>query len=195
MSLYTDTPLASAIFELFKKFNEKLVIHFSENQSYGAVTAFIFGGCAIHLLTNVRGSDDVDIEIRSAEKLDTHSLILEVDDVYYTDPLEGDKVLSLDDTFNVGLPTLHPDYKERVIALSTGKTVLHVYLVSAIDIAISKLERCQADDVTDIVALYKKGYFTLDEFEKLAVEAAGYSINPEKLRLNISHVIIECENS
>ncbi|GAC17702.1 hypothetical protein [Paraglaciecola arctica] len=44
MSLYTDTPLASAIFELFEKFNEKLVIHFSENQSYGAVTAFIFGG-------------------------------------------------------------------------------------------------------------------------------------------------------
>ncbi|MBU3005938.1 DUF6036 family nucleotidyltransferase [Paraglaciecola arctica] len=195
MNLYTDTPLASAIFELFEKFNEKLVIHLNEAQTHGAIKAFIFGGCAIHLFTNVRGSDDVDIEISSAKKLDTHSLILEVDDVYYTDPLEGDKVLSLDDTFNVGLPTLHPDYKERVIPLSTGNTVLHVYLVSAIDIAISKLERCQADDVTDIVALYKKGYFTLDEFEELAIEASGYSINPEKLRLNISHVIIECENS
>ncbi|WP_339722414.1 DUF6036 family nucleotidyltransferase [uncultured Paraglaciecola sp.] len=195
MNLYTDTPLASAIFELFEKFNEKLVIHLNESQTHGAIKAFIFGGCAIHLFTNVRGSDDVDIEISSAKKLDTHSLILEVDDVYYTDPLEGDKVLSLDDTFNVGLPTLHPDYKERVIPLSTGNTVLHVYLVSAIDIAISKLERCQADDVTDIVALYKKGYFTLEEFEELAVEASGYSINPEKLRLNISHVIIECENS
>lgn len=195
MNLYTDTPLASAIFELFEKFNEKLVIHLNETQTHGAIKAFIFGGCAIHLFTNVRGSDDVDIEISSAKKLDTHSLILEVDDVYYSDPLEGDKVLSLDDTFNVGLPTLHPDYKERVIPLSTGNTVLHVYLVSAIDIAISKLERCQADDVTDIVALYKKGYFTLDEFEELAIEASGYSINPEKLRLNISHVIIECENS
>tara|TARA_R110000751_G_scaffold55346_6_gene118865 strand:+ start:2444 stop:3031 length:588 start_codon:yes stop_codon:yes gene_type:complete len=195
LNLYTDTPLASAIFELFEKFNEKLVIHLNESQTHGAIKAFIFGGCAIHLFTNVRGSDDVDIEISSAKKLDTHSLILEVDDVYYTDPLEGDKVLSLDDTFNVGLPTLHPDYKERVIPLSTGNTVLHVYLVSAIDIAISKLERCQADDVTDIVALYKKGYFTLEEFEELAVEASGYSINPEKLRLNISHVIIECENS
>ncbi|WP_133469451.1 DUF6036 family nucleotidyltransferase [Paraglaciecola marina] len=195
MNLYTDTPLATAIFELFEKFNEQLVIHLSEKQSNGAVSAFVFGGCAIHLLTNVRGSDDVDIEISSAEKLDTHSLVLEVDDVYYTDPVEGDKVISLDDTFNVGLPTLHPDYKERVIPLSVGNTILHVYLVSAIDIAISKLERCQADDVTDIVALYKKGYFTIDEFEVLAIEASGYSINPEKLRLNISHVIIECENS
>ena len=62
MNLYTDTPLASAIFELFEKFNEKLVIHLNEAQTHGAIKAFIFGGCAIHLFTNVRGSDDVDID-------------------------------------------------------------------------------------------------------------------------------------
>lgn len=195
MKLYTDTPLATAIFQLFEEFNEMLVKALNEPQMKGAVKAYIFGGCAVHLFTNARGSDDLDVEVNAAIQLDIHSLILDVDDIYYTDPIEGDKLLSWDANFNVTLPTLHPDYKARAIPVSVQNTVLHVYLVSALDIAISKLERCQADDINDIVALYKKGHFTREELKEFAYEASEYSINPDKLRLNIQHVILQLENN
>lgn len=36
---------------------------------HGAVKAFIFGGCAFHIHTNARGSNDIDAEIQAIQQL------------------------------------------------------------------------------------------------------------------------------
>lgn len=134
---------------------------------------------------------DLDIEVEAAEKLNVHSLVLELDNVYFTDPNDGEMQLVMDDTFQIGItPIVSPDYKSRAIPLNEGNQVLHTYLISAVDIAVSKLSRCATGDVEDILAMYKKGRFSLDEFTEAAEEALEYTATPDSLQLDIDHVIL-----
>ena len=147
------------------------------------------------MFTNARGSNDLDVEVEAAEKLDVHSLVLELDNVYFTDPNDGEMQLLMDDTFQIGItPVVSPDYKNRAIPLNEGNQVLHTYLVSAVDIAVSKLSRCASGDVEDILAMYKKKRFTLDEFTEAAEEALEYTATPDSLRFDIDHVILELKS-
>ena len=147
------------------------------------------------MFTNARGSNDLDVEVEAAEKLDVHSLVLELDNVYFTDPNDGEMQLLMDDTFQIGItPVVSPDYKNRAIPLNEGNQVLHTYLVSAVDIAVSKLSRCASGDVEDILAMYKKKRFTLDEFIEAAEEALEYTATPDSLRFDIDHVILELKS-
>jgi hypothetical protein len=195
MDLYLDTPLSKAVFELLKQLNAEIESQLTDTDRPGLVKVYIFGGCAVHMYTNARGSNDLDVEIEAAEKLDFHSLIVELDTVYFTDPIDGLSQLDLDDTFQIGItPVVFPDYKERAIPLNEGEQKLHIYLVSPLDIAISKLSRCATDDMKGIVEIYKKGRFTLDEFKGAAKEAHDYTATPDSLQRNIDHVILELES-
>ena len=195
MDLYLDTPMSKAIFDLLSQLNEEIESQLSNATKAGAVKAYVFGGCAVHMFTNARGSNDLDVEVEAAEKLDVHSLVLELDNVYFTDPNDGEMQLVMDDTFQIGItPVVSPDYKNRAIPLNEGNQVLHTYLVSAVDIAVSKLSRCASGDVEDILAMYKKKRFTLDEFTEAAEEALEYTATPDSLRFDIDHVILELKS-
>ncbi|WP_228278525.1 MULTISPECIES: hypothetical protein [Acinetobacter] len=64
MSIYNDSPITLAILKLFQELEDWI----SMNHQYlphGAVKTFIFGGCAFHIHTNARGSNDIDAEIQS----------------------------------------------------------------------------------------------------------------------------------
>lgn len=194
MELFLDTPLSNAVFDLLRQLNNEIEEKLTDTDKAGFVKVYIFGGCAVHMYTNARGSNDLDIEVEAAEMLDVHSLVVELETVYFTDPVEGDMQLDLDDTFQIGItPVVSPDYKERAIPLNEGEQKLHIYLVSPLDIAISKLSRCATDDIKDIVEIYKKGHFTLDEFKEAAQEAHDYTATPGSLQLNIDHVILALE--
>lgn len=195
MDLFLDTPLSNAVFDLLRQLNDEIEGKLAETDQAGLVKVYIFGGCAVHMYTNARGSNDLDIEVEAAEMLDVHSLVVELDTVYFTDPVEGDMHLDLDDTFQIGItPVVFPDYKKRAIPLNEGAQKLHIYLVSPLDIAISKLSRCATDDIKDIVEIYRKGRFTLDEFKEAAREALDYTATPGSLQQNIVHVILTLEN-
>lgn len=195
MELYTDTPMSKAVFELLSQLNTEIEKQLSDIRESGVIKAYIFGGCAVHIYTNARGSNDLDVEIEATKKLDVKSLVLDLDEVYFTDPVRGESLLVMDDTFQIGItPVLSPDFKERAIPLSVCKDkVLHVYLVSAVDIAVSKLSRYGTGDEEDIVELYKNKRFTLDEFKVAAYEALDYTATPDSLRPNIEHAIITLE--
>lgn len=188
--LHTDTPFAKAIFEIFSQLR-LLLEKKHETLAPGSVKAYVFGGCAVHLYTNARGSNDLDAELNAATQLDVNSVILELDPVYFDDPIEGESSLNWDDNFNIGLPSLGPDYKDNAIPLVDGDSVLHVFLVSAVDIAVSKLSRLAADDLSDIIALYKAGLFTLEDFRRVAQDAVDYSATPESLVSNVRYAT-EC---
>jgi hypothetical protein len=143
---------AKAIFELFNDLAQLIKDNHGDLVA-GSITAYIFGGCAVHLYTNARGSNDLDAELIAANKLDINSIILELDPVYFDDPEAGESSLDFDTNFNIGLPSLGPDYKENAIPLVSEGSILHIFLVSAVDIAVSKLSRLAEDDLKDIIAL------------------------------------------
>lgn len=188
--LHTETPLAKAIFELFGNF-ETAVRHVTGDLPTGSIRAFIFGGCALHIHTNARGSNDLDVELEAAQHLKTDEIRLELDPVYFEDENGLPSILELDTQFNTALASVSPDYKERAILLTGRGKPLHIYLVSAVDVAVSKLGRLASDDMLDIINLYQVGGFDLQLFESVAQDALDYYAIPKPLELNIEHALRE----
>jgi hypothetical protein len=155
----------------------------------GSVKAYVFGGCAIHLYTNARGSNDLDAELEAAKKLNIESVILDLDPVYFDDPQSGPSSLDWDTSFNTGIPSLSSGYKSDTIPLVSGDNILHVHLVNAVDIAVSKLSRLAPDDMSDIIALYQAKRFVLDDFIFSAQDAVDYSATPGSLQSNVNFAI------
>ena len=157
---------------------------------HGAVKAFIFGGCAFHIHTNARGSNDIDAEIQSISQLKKEDifLFLENNDIEYLDHNNLETNLEFDSGFNTSLASIDPDYRERVIPL-TPESIVEVYLVSGVDLAVSKLARLSDRDIEDIQALYARNKFSLEQFKEIANNAKDYYVTPEQLDSNIQYMI------
>lgn len=146
----------------------------------GVFQAIVFGGCAVHVHTQSRGSADVDAEVASHGQADRSEIIgLLGDDAYIFFDEEGvSQILELDPSFNTTLGPLHEDYEDRVIRLKTQSAIpnVEVYVAGPIDVAISKLGRFGDRDQQDIQALLKLPFVDINEFERLAREAIGYYV-------------------
>ncbi|WP_296281986.1 DUF6036 family nucleotidyltransferase [uncultured Acinetobacter sp.] len=189
MDLFTDSPISKAIFELFKKLEDWIVLN-HKNLKNGAVKVYIFGGCAFHIHTNARGSNDIDAEIQAISYLKKEEiyLFLENHDIEYMDENGLETNLEFDSGFNTSLASIDPDYDERLIPLISN-SIVEVYLVSGLDLAVSKLARLSDRDIEDIKELYLKGKFSLEAFKKSANNAEMYYATPEHLHSNIQYII------
>lgn len=189
MALFTDTPISKAIFELFNKLEDWIVLN-HKNLANGSVKAYIFGGCAFHIHTNARGSNDIDAEIQAISYLKKEDiyLFLENHDIEYMDENGLETNLEFDRGFNTSLASIDPDYDERLIPLISN-SIVEVYLVSGLDLAVSKLARLSDRDIEDIKELYLKGKFSLEAFEKSANNAEMYYATPEQLHSNIQYIV------
>ena len=75
-----------------------------------------------------------------------------------------------DGNFNPTIAPIHPDYKERSSLLHlTQSRLVSLYLVSAVDIAVSKLGRFESVDREDIVNLFQNNMFTIEDFRRCLV--------------------------
>lgn len=187
--LYTDTPFSKAIFELFDGLAEQLIEHGYETP--GSCKAFIFGGCAMHLHTNIRTSSDLDAQLDGAPEVQRQalSLIRQVVPVDFDDETKGPIVLVFDETFNPALAPMHEDYDLRAIPLETdNSSPVWVYLISKCDLAISKLGRYGDVDQSDIQALFAAG-LPVDEFRRLVTELEGYAVGQSGLCSKMEHAI------
>lgn len=189
MTLFTDTPISKAIFELFNKLEDWIVLN-HKNLANGAVKAFIFGGCAFHIHTNARGSNDIDAEVQAISYLKKEEiyLFLENHDIEYIDENGLETNLEFDRGFNTSLASIDPDYDERLIPLISHR-IVEVYLVSGLDLAVSKLAGLSDQDIQDIKALYLNGKFSIEAFEKSANNAEMHYATPEQLNANIRYMI------
>ncbi len=89
------------------------------------------------------------------------------------------------------IPALPPSILikgERVIPL-TAESIVEVYLVSGVDLAVSKLARLSDRDIEDIQALYARNKFSLEQFKEIANNAKDYYVTPEQLDSNIQYMI------
>lgn len=178
--LYLDTPLTQAIGEFFGKMEAVI-----QAQAQGlTINAYLFGGCALHIHTNARGSSDVDVHLEAVNGLSSRDILLQIEAVYYIDSDGEFQALAGDTGFNTSIASVAPDFEERAIKLHFGNGLIDVHLVGGTDLAVSKLGRGQAQDMDDILSLYKSGKFTISEFKALADDAGAYYINPPSLKRN-----------
>ena len=66
--LYTNTAFSQAIFKMFEDLDSWLRKNYS-NLPHNAISVYLFGGCAMHLHTGVRTSNDVDAYLKSIPQL------------------------------------------------------------------------------------------------------------------------------
>ena len=189
MTIYSNSPITIAILKLFQEL-ENYILKNHKNLPNGAVKAFIFGGCAFHIHTNARGSNDIDAEIQAIQQLKKHDIVvfLENNDVEYLDDNNLETNLEFDRSFNTSLASVDPDYPERAIPLVANR-IVEVYLVSGLDLAISKLARLSDRDIEDIKELYLNSKFSLETFKKSANNAEMYYATPEQLHSNIQYIV------
>ncbi|MEC8917480.1 MAG: DUF6036 family nucleotidyltransferase [Pseudomonadota bacterium] len=161
----------------------------------GVFQVIVFGGCAVHIHTQARGSADVDAEVASHGYADKSEIIALLDeDAYVFADEEGvSQVLELDSSFNTTLGPLHEDYEDRVIRLVTQSNVpnVEVYVAGAVDVAISKLGRFGDRDLHDIQALLRLPHVNVVEFERLAREAISYYVGDEARILGNLAVVLD----
>jgi len=173
-SLYLDTPLSQAVLKFFGHIEGDVL---QATTKPGSIKAYLFGGCAFHIHTNARGSNDIDVEFNSAKWITGQDIVFSKQFVTYQD--EGlRRQVSLDHNFTPMLGPLHENYADDAIQLQTRfkDSPLWLYVVTAEDLAITKLGRYSERDRSDILTLLKKNKMNVDFFEKRATEAINYYV-------------------
>ena len=82
--------------------------------------------------------------------------------VGFDDEEENYCMLDFDGNFNPTIAPIHPDYKERSsLPYTTQSQLVSLYLVSAVDIVVSKLGRFVSVDREDIIHLFQNKMFPI----------------------------------
>ncbi|MEM8718369.1 MAG: DUF6036 family nucleotidyltransferase [Cyanobacteria bacterium P01_G01_bin.39] len=189
--LYTHTAFSQAILEMFENLDSYLSQSYS-NLPENAVSVYIFGGCAMHMHTGTRTSNDVDAELQSVKELKpVNSIEKAIQSVDFDDEDGFPRSLDWDGGFSPSIASIAAGYEERATQIHTTKSKLvSIYLVSAVDIAVSKIGRLETVDCQDIKSLYRNRLFTLEEFRETAAIARDYCTTAiNKLEFNIKMAI------
>lgn len=187
MSLFINTEFSKALINMFEKLDKVLALEQSGDVSNPLVQVCVFGGCAVHLYTGSRTTNDVDATVTGVLK-DANK----IKSVYFRNEKGRRQTLMFDKNYNTTLAPLDPAYEDRLNFLhKTNSGIIQLNLVSAVDIAVTKLGRFGSDDIKDIKKLYKQGLFTIEEFLEVAEEGLNYcAVAPDKLKLTI----VQAEN-
>jgi uncharacterized nucleotidyltransferase DUF6036 len=134
------------------------------------IRMYVAGGAALHLLTGVRVSADVDAVFSK------RILFNEEIEVSYRDPDGRARLLYLDRNYNDTLGLLHEDAHEdsRPIDIpGIDKKLIDVRVLAPVDLAVSKLSRFADQDREDILLLAREGLIDSASLRKRAEEALG----------------------
>ena len=147
------------------------------------VSMYIFGGGAVHFYTGDRDSIDIDAKF-------SHRIVLPDDlEVSYRAPDGAAKLLYFNRQFNDGFALVHEDaYRDSVLLKLSeiDSKVLNIRLLSALDLAVSKISRFADHDRQDITALARRGLIDSNSLRNRAEEAMkSYVGNLARLQTSI----------
>lgn len=175
---YTNTPLAKAVAELFRRLEERLELT-------TPVNVYLAGGVAVHFYTGDRSTTDLDAEF-------DHKLLLPSDLMVEMQLEDGStQVVYFDSNYNPTFALMHEDYiedAEPVIEMDTGH--FKVYVLSPVDLAVSKIARLAENDREDIKALVRLGLTSSSAIRQRANDAVtGYIGSQRMLKGNIESAV------
>ena len=177
--LLLHTPIALALKSFFTQLEERLELD-------RAVQVYLAGGMAAHLYTAQRMSEDIDAEFSAR-------LALPQDLVVETTLEDGSpQLIYLDTNYNSSFALMHEDYTQDAVPVDFGLKWLQVYVLSPVDLAVSKIARWADNDRDDISALARHGLITADSLEQRAnnaIDLAGYVGNIGMLRFNVRDAV------
>lgn len=169
----TNTELAKSLGELVKELEKRIRLR-------EPITMLIAGGMAAHLYTGARVTTDVDAEF-SKRILLPNDLIVETSD---------GNMLYLDPNYNSTFALMHEDYEKDAIPVPIGTALVRVFVLSPVDLIVSKIARLNGPDREDIAAIVSKCGVSPAEIEQRAEQAlAGYVGNIDYLRMNLRETL------
>jgi hypothetical protein len=132
------------------------------------IEMFVAGGAAVYFYTGERVSRDVDAVF-------SRRLALPEDlEVAYRDSDGAPRVLYFDRQYNDTFALMHEDARDDSVPLAlkhVDSDTLNVRLLSALDLAVSKISRFSSQDRGDIAALSKHGLIKADALRQRSEEA------------------------
>jgi Nucleotidyltransferase of unknown function (DUF6036) len=176
-SFHTRTALALGMRDLFQQLEQILALSSTLN-------VYLAGGMAVHLYTASRVTTDVDAEFSGRVHL-PNDLMVEV-------TLEDgtQQIVYLDTNYNATFALMHEDHLDDAIPVDLGVEHIQVFVLSPVDLAVSKIARFAENDKADIAALVRLGLTSAAEIEQRATSAlAGYIGGLALLTLNLRDAV------
>lgn len=156
----TQSPLAQALKSLLTQMEQRM-------QITQPVKLYLAGGMAAHLYTASRFTSDVDAEFsaRVAVPPDITAKVIQGDG--------APRTIYFDTNYNSTFALMHEDHQEDAIPLDIGTTHLKLFVLSPVDLAVSKIARLSDNDKRDIADLVREGLVSPDEIKQRAEAALG----------------------
>ena len=168
-----DTDLSLGLKELLQQLEERSGLR-------EPIRMVIAGGMATHLYTGGRVTSAVDAEFSKRIMLPRDLLV---------ETREGN-MLYLDPTFNSTFALMHEDYLKDAVRVPFGTQYIDVFVLSPVDLVVSKLARYNGPDREDIEALIERLDIPAELIEARALQAmSGYVGNLDYLRMNLRDVL------
>ena len=169
----TETDLATSLLMLIRQLQSMLELK-------DPMQMFIAGGMAAHLYTGARVTRDVDAEF-SKRFVVPADLIVQTND---------GNMLFLDRAYNSSFALMHKDYLKDAIRVPIDSDLIEVFVLSPVDLIVSKIARYSDSDKEDIESLVSTLHVSAEEIEKRASEAlGGYIGNLSNVKLNLNDVL------
>lgn len=156
--------------DAFREIVARIARTLSTASRQGPVRMYVAGGAAMHLYTGERVSEDIDAVF-------SRRIALPEDlEVAYRDSDGAARLLYFDRQYNDTLGLLHDRAHEDAVLISLDGIdphVIEVRLLSALDLAVSKIGRLSDTDRNDIAALVRRGLVKPEQLRRRAEEAAA----------------------
>src|ERR1700733_4295671 len=147
------------------------------------IKMYLAGGAAMHFYTGERMSNDVDAVFSKRIALPSDL------EVTYQDPDGAARLLYFDRQYNDTFALLHEDAHDDSVPLTLKEidaSILDVRLLSALDLAVSKISRFSSQDRDDITALAKHELIKSAALRRRSLEAMkSYVGNLDTLKSTI----------
>ena len=147
------------------------------------IKMYVAGGAALYFYTGDRISRDIDAAF-------SHRIVLPDNlAVSYSDADGAARLLYFDQQYNDSFALMHEDARDDSAPLkleNVDSHTLDIRLLSALDLAVSKISRFSNQDRQDIISLAKHGLIDAGALRTRAEEAAGaYVGNLDSLQTSI----------
>jgi hypothetical protein len=146
------------------------------------IDMFLAGGLAVNFYCGTRYTEDVDASF-------SRRIILPKNlEVTYRAPGGKERFIYFDENYNTSFALLHDDFEIDSLpwpGIGNEQRLVHLKVLSAVDLAVSKVARFSTQDRDDIRALASEHLFDAGQFRQRALEASGNFIG-NKLSLQTS---------